>query len=260
MQLRMSTRTVEGVLVVDCSGRVVFGEESASLRDTVKKLLTESPKVVMNLREVNYIDSGGLGTLVSLYTTRPQRRRRNETGELEPARGRFASGHQAARSTIFEVFDDDRSGGSVVQGDNVNVHGGCTGRRVDDAEFDVSRRRRCVVVGELHRSRDVGTACASDIVPRQDHRILRRTAHAERGAGNDGRGRACLKHFDRVTARRYLLIARGWLGAPESERSGKCVLSVDIDIETNRGVGDGVDHSKLRTAGTTTSGKESQGC
>src|SRR5260370_39236456 len=68
MQLRMSTRSVEGVLVVDCSGRVVFGEESATLRDTVKKLLAESPKVVLNLREVNYVDSGGLGKLVSLFT------------------------------------------------------------------------------------------------------------------------------------------------------------------------------------------------
>src|SRR5258708_36771075 len=69
MQLRMSTRQVDGVLVVDCSGRVVFGEESATLRDTVKKLLAQSPKVVLNLREVNYIDSGGVGTLGSLYTT-----------------------------------------------------------------------------------------------------------------------------------------------------------------------------------------------
>jgi anti-anti-sigma factor len=63
MQLRLSTRTVDGVLVVDCSGRIVFGEESASLRDAVKKLLAGSPKVVLNLRDVTYIDSGGLGTL-----------------------------------------------------------------------------------------------------------------------------------------------------------------------------------------------------
>jgi hypothetical protein len=48
MQLRMSTRSLEGVLVVDCSGRLLFGEESASLRDTVKKLLADSPNVVMN--------------------------------------------------------------------------------------------------------------------------------------------------------------------------------------------------------------------
>jgi len=42
---------------VDCSGRLVFGEESASLRDMVKKLIDQSPKVVMNMHEVNHIDS-----------------------------------------------------------------------------------------------------------------------------------------------------------------------------------------------------------
>ena len=70
MQLRLSTRTVDGVLVVDASGRIVFGEESASLRDAVKKLLGESPKVVLNLRDVTYIDSGGLGTLCDTLDSR----------------------------------------------------------------------------------------------------------------------------------------------------------------------------------------------
>ena len=69
MQLRISTRTVDGVLIVDCHGRIVFGEESAVLRDTVRKLITENNKIVLNLGGVNYIDSGGLGTLVSLFTT-----------------------------------------------------------------------------------------------------------------------------------------------------------------------------------------------
>ncbi len=107
MQLRMSTRSLEGVLVVDCSGRLVFGEESASLRDTVKKLLTESPKVVMNLREVNYIDSGGLGTLVSLYTTA-----RNAGGAVKLASlsQRVGDLLQITKLlTIFEVFDDEES-------------------------------------------------------------------------------------------------------------------------------------------------------
>ena len=81
MQLRMSTRTLDGALVVDCSGRLVFGEESASLLDTVKKMLAQSPKVVLNLQEINYIDSGGLGTLVSLYTTA-----RNAGGAVKLAR------------------------------------------------------------------------------------------------------------------------------------------------------------------------------
>src|SRR5277367_1340101 len=45
MQLKMSTRTLNGAMIVDCSGRLVFGEESASLRETVKKVLGQSPKV-----------------------------------------------------------------------------------------------------------------------------------------------------------------------------------------------------------------------
>jgi len=69
MQLKLSTRTIDGVLIVDCAGRVVFGEESAFLRDTVKKLIAERNQIVLNLSGVNYIDSGGLGTLVALYTT-----------------------------------------------------------------------------------------------------------------------------------------------------------------------------------------------
>ncbi len=105
MQLRMSTRSVEGVLVVDCSGRVVFGEESATLRDTVKKLLAESPKVVLNLREVNYVDSGGLGTLVSLYTSA-----RNAGGAVKLANLSRRVGDLLQLTklvTIFEVFDDE---------------------------------------------------------------------------------------------------------------------------------------------------------
>ena len=69
MQLKMSTRTLDGVMVVDCSGRLIFGEESACLRDSVKKLLAQSPRIVLSLYDVSQVDSGGLGTLVSLYTT-----------------------------------------------------------------------------------------------------------------------------------------------------------------------------------------------
>jgi len=106
MQLRMSTRTVDGVLVVDCSGRIVFGEESASLRDNVKKWLTQNPKVLLNLREVNYIDSGGLGTLVSLFATA-----RNAGGALKLASltQRVDDLLQVTKLvTIFEVFADER--------------------------------------------------------------------------------------------------------------------------------------------------------
>jgi anti-sigma B factor antagonist len=69
MQLKLSTRTVDGIVVVDCDGRIIFGEESASLRDAIKNLLTLNNRLVLNLGGINYIDSGGLGTLVSLYAT-----------------------------------------------------------------------------------------------------------------------------------------------------------------------------------------------
>jgi anti-sigma B factor antagonist len=107
MQLRMNTRAVDGILVVDCNGRIVFGEESAALRDKVKKALTQNPKVVLNLGEVNYIDSGGLGTLVSLYTTA-----RNAGGALKLARltDRVGDLLQVTKLvSIFEVFENEQS-------------------------------------------------------------------------------------------------------------------------------------------------------
>ena len=42
MQMKLSTRTVDGILVVDCTGRIIFGEDSASLRDTLRDLIPES--------------------------------------------------------------------------------------------------------------------------------------------------------------------------------------------------------------------------
>ena len=70
MQLKLAKRTVDGIVVITCSGRIVFGEESSMLRDEVKKVIQEGNKrIVLNLGDVNYIDSGGLGTLVALHTT-----------------------------------------------------------------------------------------------------------------------------------------------------------------------------------------------
>lgn len=70
MQLKLNVRTLnDGIAIVDCAGRIVFGEESSQLRERVKALISQGARIVLNLREVTYIDSGGLGTLVSLYTT-----------------------------------------------------------------------------------------------------------------------------------------------------------------------------------------------
>lgn len=68
--MKLKKRTVDGILAIECNGRIVLGEESSLLRDEVKKSLQDGAKrIVLNLGEVNYIDSSGLGTLVALHTT-----------------------------------------------------------------------------------------------------------------------------------------------------------------------------------------------
>ena len=69
MKLTLATRTKDGILVVDCIGRIVFGEESSLLRSTVKNALSENNRIVLNLGEVNYMDSGGLDALAELRTS-----------------------------------------------------------------------------------------------------------------------------------------------------------------------------------------------
>jgi anti-sigma B factor antagonist len=105
MQLKISTRLMDGILVVDCNGRIVFGEESAYLRDTVKKHLTETKNLVINLGGVNYIDSGGLGTLVALYTTA-----RTNGGKIKLAHltQRVGDLLQVTKLlTVFETYDSE---------------------------------------------------------------------------------------------------------------------------------------------------------
>jgi anti-sigma B factor antagonist len=66
MKITTTTRQADGVTIVDISGQIVFGEESAALRVLVCDLLGEGHrKILLNLADVNYIDSTGLGYLVS---------------------------------------------------------------------------------------------------------------------------------------------------------------------------------------------------
>ena len=69
MALKISTRDVNGITIIDVSGRIVFGDEAAMLRDKVKSLVPTNSRLILNLAQVSYIDSGGIGTLVSLFTT-----------------------------------------------------------------------------------------------------------------------------------------------------------------------------------------------
>lgn len=79
MTMKSNTREVNGVTVVDLSGRITLGEGSVILRDLVRDLIGKGhKKILLNLGDVTYIDSSGIGELVSAFTTV-----RNGGGELK---------------------------------------------------------------------------------------------------------------------------------------------------------------------------------
>ncbi len=65
--LQTSTHTIGDVVVVDCRGRIVLGDETANLRDLIKKTIAESNRIVLNLSEVTHIDSNGIGMLFGVH-------------------------------------------------------------------------------------------------------------------------------------------------------------------------------------------------
>jgi len=68
MNLRITSRQTDGVTILDLSGRIVLGAESGALRETLRGLADRGEKkVLLNLADVNYVDSSGLGTLASGY-------------------------------------------------------------------------------------------------------------------------------------------------------------------------------------------------
>ncbi|MGA9131666.1 MAG: STAS domain-containing protein, partial [Candidatus Sulfotelmatobacter sp.] len=77
-KMQTNTRQVGDVVVVDISGRITLGEGNVILRDMVRELADKgNRKIVLNLGEVNYVDSSGIGELVKTHTTM-----RNQGGKL----------------------------------------------------------------------------------------------------------------------------------------------------------------------------------
>ncbi len=104
--LRITNREVDGVLVLDLEGRILLGEESNALRERVKGLLGQGRrKILLNLEQVSYIDSAGLGTLVSAFTSA-----RSQGGFLKLLHltKKFRDTLQVTKLlTVFDVFDDE---------------------------------------------------------------------------------------------------------------------------------------------------------
>jgi len=70
MSVKIDSRQVGDITVVDVSGRITLGEGSSALRDVLRDLLANGKKkILLNLSEVSYIDSSGIGELVSGFTS-----------------------------------------------------------------------------------------------------------------------------------------------------------------------------------------------
>jgi anti-sigma B factor antagonist len=108
MDLTLSTRQVGDVTILDLSGRIVLGEESAKLRSVIGDLLREGHvKILLNLADVNYIDSSGLGNLVSTYATV-----KKSSGELKLLKltAKVQDVMQITKLyTIFDIKEDEAS-------------------------------------------------------------------------------------------------------------------------------------------------------
>ena len=79
MSMKIKTRQVGEITILDLSGRITLGEGSVTVRDEVRNVIaTGSKKILLNLGDINYIDSSGIGELVSAFTTV-----KNSGGELK---------------------------------------------------------------------------------------------------------------------------------------------------------------------------------
>lgn len=79
MSFKSSSRQVDGITILDCSGRITLGDGSTMLRDAIRELIGKGEKkLLLNLGDVTYIDSSGIGELVSAFTAV-----RKEGGELK---------------------------------------------------------------------------------------------------------------------------------------------------------------------------------
>ena len=107
MSLKLSTREVKDIAIVDLSGRLTMGEPCAALREEIHDQVSNgSRRVLLNLAEVSYIDSAGLGELTAAHTSI-----RNREGQLKLLNltTRVHDLLQITKLvTVFDIYDDEK--------------------------------------------------------------------------------------------------------------------------------------------------------
>lgn len=110
----MTNSEVEGVSVVELDGRIVLGEESNSLREKIKSLLAEGKKkIILNMANIKYIDSAGLGTLVAAHLSA---KTQGASVRLCHLGNKFHEVLQMTKLlTVFDVYDTEAAAVSSFQ-------------------------------------------------------------------------------------------------------------------------------------------------
>lgn len=108
MSLKAVTRTVGSVAIIDLSGKITLGEAAGTLRDAVKDAIAKGHKhLLLNMADVSYVDSAGLGELVGSYTTTT-----NLGGQLKlvNVQKKMKDLMQITKLyTIFQAYDDEQT-------------------------------------------------------------------------------------------------------------------------------------------------------
>ncbi len=108
MSMKVAIRQVDGITILDLSGRITLGEGSITLRDSVRDVLAKgSKKILLNLAQITYIDSSGIGELVSAFTSV-----KNAGGELKLL-NLTQKVHDLLQITklytVFDIWDNEAS-------------------------------------------------------------------------------------------------------------------------------------------------------
>jgi anti-sigma B factor antagonist len=108
MSMKVATRQVDGITILDLSGRITLGEGSVTLRDAVHDIVAKGQKhILLNLENISYIDSSGIGELVSAFTSV-----KNSGGELKLL-NLTKKVHDLLQITklytVFDIWDNEAS-------------------------------------------------------------------------------------------------------------------------------------------------------
>jgi anti-sigma B factor antagonist len=106
--MKIEVRTIGDVRILDCSGKITLGEGTMVIRNTVRDILQSgAKKIILNLAEISYIDSSGVGELVSTYTTVVNGGGRLKLLNLTKRLRELLTITKLL--TVFDIFDDEKA-------------------------------------------------------------------------------------------------------------------------------------------------------